>query len=263
MGEVTGVDKEKKLVFPNSPDRERVPLPYDYLILATGANHSYFGHNEFEKYEPGLKRLADAVAMRNRILQAFEQAEAEEDTSVHQDLLTFALVGAGPAGVEMAGAIAGLVRNSLRTQFRRIDPTSARIVLVDRSNKVLGPLADDLSKAAKERLEKLGRSGDERPYTGRNRTDMAVPAQLITRISRKKVCGSFLGGTMLLAGDIGGTKTDLAVYSSETGPHAPLAETEVHSADYGSLEAIAKEFLTKVKIFKALSFMKTKNLIYC
>jgi NADH dehydrogenase len=156
MGEVTGVDKEKKLVFVHNADRERVPVPYDYLILATGATRSYFGHNEFEKYAPGLKSLADAVAIRNRILQAFEQAEAEEDPRAHGDLLTFVLVGAGPAGVEMAGAIAVLVRNSLRTQFRRIDPTSARIVLVDMANKVLGPFSEDLSLTAKQRLETLG-----------------------------------------------------------------------------------------------------------
>src|SRR5262245_43533764 len=78
MGEVVGVDKQKKAVLVNSPDRERVPLPYNYLILATGATHSYFGHNEFAKHAPGLKNLADAVAVRNKILQAFEQAEAEE-----------------------------------------------------------------------------------------------------------------------------------------------------------------------------------------
>ena len=156
MGEVVGVDKEKKLVFASSADRERVPLPYDFLILATGATHSYFGHNEFAQFAPGLKTLADAEAVRNKILQAFEQAEAEEDVSAHRDLLTFVLVGGGPAGVEMAGAIAVLVHNSLRTQFRRIDPTSARIVLVDRSPKILGPYSDDLSMGAKQRLEKLG-----------------------------------------------------------------------------------------------------------
>ncbi len=156
MAEVTGVDKDKKLVFADSADREGVPLAYDYLILATGATHSYFGHDEFKAHAPGLKSLADAEAVRNRILQAFEQAEAEEDPRAHRNLLTFVLVGGGPAGVEMAGAIAVLVRNSLRTQFRRIDPTSARSVLIDRSKKLLGPYADDLSKGAKERLEKLG-----------------------------------------------------------------------------------------------------------
>jgi NADH:ubiquinone reductase (H+-translocating) len=156
MAEVIGVDKEKKLALANDADRQRVPLPYDYLILATGSTHSYFGHQEFEKFAPGLKTLADAVTIRNRILQAFEQAEAEEDTRAHRDLLTFVLVGAGPAGVEMASAIAVLVRNSLRAQFRRIDPTAARIVLVDRSNKVLGQFAVDLSVGAKKRLEGLG-----------------------------------------------------------------------------------------------------------
>jgi NADH dehydrogenase FAD-containing subunit len=155
MGEVVGVDKEKRLVFANDADR-RAALPYDYLILATGATHSYFGHNEFERYAPGLKSLADAVAVRNQVLQAFEQAEAEEDTSAHRDLLTFVLVGGGPAGVEMAGAIAVLVRTSLRTQFRRIDPTLARVVLLDSSKKILNAYADDLSEGAKEQLEKLG-----------------------------------------------------------------------------------------------------------
>src|ERR1700739_1485474 len=156
MAEVTGVDTQHKCVFASTPDREHVSLSYDYLILATGATHSYFGNDEFARYAPGLKTLADAVAIRNKILHAFEQAETEEDTSVHRDLLTFVLVGAGPAGVEMAGAIAVLIRNSLRTQFRRIDPTSARVVLVDMANKVLGPYADDLSEAAKQRLEKVG-----------------------------------------------------------------------------------------------------------
>lgn len=156
MGEVVGVDKERRLVFVNSPDRERVPIEYDYLILATGATHSYFGHQEFKAHAPGLKNLADAVAIRNKILQAFEQAEAEEDPLAHRDLLTFVLVGAGPTGVEMAGALAVLVRTSLRSQFRRIDPTSARIVLVDLGSRVLGTFDEDISDAAKRRLERLG-----------------------------------------------------------------------------------------------------------
>jgi len=156
LGEVTGVDKEQKLVFVNTADRDRVPVSYDYLILATGAGASYFGHDEFQQYAPGLKTLADAVAIRNKILQAFEQAEGEEDPAVHRDLLTVVLVGAGPAGVEMAGAIAVLVRNSLRSEFRRIDPTSARIVLVDATDRVLGAFSEDLSRGAQDRLEKLG-----------------------------------------------------------------------------------------------------------
>jgi NADH:ubiquinone reductase (H+-translocating) len=121
LGEVTGVDKDQKCVFVNNADRQEVPIEYDYLILATGVTHSYFGHDEFEKFAPGLKSLADAVAIRNKILQAFEQAEAEADPSRHRDLLTFVLVGAGPTGVEMASAIAILVRSTLKSEFRRIE----------------------------------------------------------------------------------------------------------------------------------------------
>ena len=156
LGEVIGVDKDQKRVFVSNPDRQNVPIPYDYLILATGASQSYFGHNEFEQFAPGLKTLADAVAIRNKVLQAFELAEAEEDPSRHRDLLTFVLVGAGPTGVELAGALAMLVRSTLKSEFRRIDPASARIVLLDLAPRVLGTFSEDLSKAAKEQLDKLG-----------------------------------------------------------------------------------------------------------
>jgi NADH:ubiquinone reductase (H+-translocating) len=156
LGEVTGIDKERKCIFASNADRENVPVVYDYLILATGSTHSYFGHNEFAEYAPGMKSLADAVASRNKILQAFEQAEAEEDPSRHRDLLTFILVGAGPTGVELAGALAILVRSMLKSEFRRIDPASARIVLVDMAPRVLTPFSEKLSNAARQRLEKLG-----------------------------------------------------------------------------------------------------------
>ena len=156
LGEVTGVDRDRKRVFVDSVDRQRVPLEYDYLVLATGASHSYFGHDDFANFAPGLKSLADAVSVRNQVLRAFEQAEAEEDPTRHADLLTFVLVGAGPTGVEMAGALAILVGNALRSEFRRIDPTSARIVLIDAGPRVLGPFAERLSAAARDRLEQLG-----------------------------------------------------------------------------------------------------------
>jgi NADH:quinone reductase (non-electrogenic) len=156
LGEVTGIDKRGKYVVAGDADRTNVRIDYDYLILATGATHSYFGHDEFGKHAPGLKSLADAVAIRNKVLSAFEQAEAEEDPSRHRDLLTFVLVGAGPTGVEMASAIAGLVRSTLKSEFRRIDPALARIVLIDRSPRVLGSFSEDLSHAAKNHLEKLG-----------------------------------------------------------------------------------------------------------
>jgi NADH dehydrogenase FAD-containing subunit len=156
LGEVTGLDKGKKCVLFSDADRRDVPVSYDFLILATGVTHSYFGHDEFAQFAPGLKSLADAVAVRNKILQAFEQAEAEEDPARHRDLLTFVLVGAGPTGVEMAGALAVLVQSTLKSEFRRIDPGSARIILLDRGPRVLGSFSEGLSRAAKERLENLG-----------------------------------------------------------------------------------------------------------
>jgi NADH dehydrogenase len=167
LGEVTGVNKEQRYIVASSADRRDVPLRYDYLILATGASHSYFGHDEFAPFAPGLKTLGDAEAVRNRILQAFELAEAEEDPGRHRDLLTFVLVGAGPTGVELAGALAGLVRTTFRSEFRRIDPLSARIVLIDLAPRVLGTFAEGLSGAAQRRLERqgvevrLGRTADQ------------------------------------------------------------------------------------------------------
>lgn len=156
LGEVSGVYKDQKCVIVSDADRKNVPIAYEYLILATGASHSYFGHNEFAEYAPGVKSLADAEAARNKILQAFELAEAEEDPARHRDLLTFVLVGAGPTGVEMAGALAIFVRSTLKSDFRRINPASARIVLVDMAPRVLGTFSESLSKAAKQRLERLG-----------------------------------------------------------------------------------------------------------
>jgi len=156
LGEVTGVDKDQKCVIVSDADQRNVPITYDYLVLATGATHSYFGRNEFEEFAPGLKSLADAEETRNKVLQAFELAEAEEDPSRHRDLLTFVLVGAGPTGVEMAGALAMLVKTTLKSNFRRIDPASARIVLVDMGPRVLGSFSEHLSQAAKRHLENLG-----------------------------------------------------------------------------------------------------------
>ena len=156
LGDVTGVDKEQRIVRFDTIDRTGVIEPYDYLILATGVRHSYFGHPEFEKFAPGVKSLADAVAVRNKILSAFEQAEAEEDPEKHRDILTFILVGAGPTGVEMASAIAVLVRKTLRSDFRRINPSSMRVLLVDMAPRVLGTFPQELSVAAKKRLEDLG-----------------------------------------------------------------------------------------------------------
>jgi NADH dehydrogenase len=156
LGEVTGVDVNARSILADSADRKDVPVAYDYLILATGVQQSYFGHPEYEQHAPGLKCLADAVALRNRILRAFELAEAEEDPALHKNLLTFVLVGGGPTGVEMASAIAVLIRITLKKEFRRIDPASARIVLVDHGTRPLATFAPELSDAAKRHMERLG-----------------------------------------------------------------------------------------------------------
>ena len=182
LGEVTGVDKNRRRVLVNTFDREGVPIDYDYLVLATGVRHSYFGHDEFAQFAPGLKGLADAVAIRNKILRAFEQAEAEEDPGKHRDLLTFVLVGAGPTGVELAGAIAVLVRTTLRSEFRRIDPMSARIVLVD-----IGPGFSVRSRSTCPPRP----PSDWRRWASRSASDMAWPTWLkLPHSANGSSCGS-------------------------------------------------------------------------
>jgi NADH dehydrogenase FAD-containing subunit len=155
LAEVTGVDVQGRRVVAQSSDGVH-RIPYDFLVLATGVQQSYFGHDEFERFAPGLKSLGDAVVIRNRILSAFELAEAHDDPIVRQELLTFVLVGAGPTGVEMAGAIATLIRNTLWSEYRRIDPRSAHVVIVDRDRRILPTFSEDLSRAAHERLVRIG-----------------------------------------------------------------------------------------------------------
>jgi NADH:ubiquinone reductase (H+-translocating) len=154
MAEVTGVDVANRRVLVNYLGKPDTPFEYDYLILATGASHSYFGHNEFAPFAPGMKTLADAV--RAKVLKAFETAEIEKDPSKHQDLLTFVLVGAGPTGVEMAGSLAELRRFTLKSDFRRIDPLRARIILAEAGPRILANFREELSRKAQARLESVG-----------------------------------------------------------------------------------------------------------
>ena len=157
LGNVTGVDAVSKQVIVDANDKCGLKISYDYLILATGANHSYFGHDEFGAFAPGLKSLADAEACGTTyILEVFEKAEIEDDPERRQALLTFVMVGAGPTGVEIASAIAVMARTSLRRDFRRIDPTSAHIILVDVGARPLATFSEKLSEAAMRRLTKLG-----------------------------------------------------------------------------------------------------------
>jgi NADH dehydrogenase FAD-containing subunit len=156
MAEVTGVDAANRRVLVNYLGRPDMPFAYDYLILATGASHSYFGHNEFAPFAPGIKSLADAESVRAKVLKAFETAEIEEDPAKHQDLLTFVLVGGGPTGVEMAGALAELRRYTLKSDFRRINPQQARIILAEASPRLLATFPAALAHKAQARLERVG-----------------------------------------------------------------------------------------------------------
>lgn len=131
-------------------------LDYDYLIVATGSKHAYFGHNDWEPNAPGLKTLEDAIAIRRRILIAFERAEREEDTRLQHQLLTFVIVGGGPTGVELAGTLAEIARQTLRDEFQSIDTTRARILLVEAGPTILQTFPENLRNAARASLVKLG-----------------------------------------------------------------------------------------------------------
>src|SRR5215813_2586506 len=149
---VNGVDPKGKRVLLDDGDS----IPYDTLVLATGARHAYFGHDEWEPFAPGLKTLEDATTLRRRILVAFERAERETDPARRAARLTFVIIGAGPTGVELAGAIAELAHHTLPGDFRNIDTRKARVVLIEAGPRVLAGFADDLSAYAKESLEKIG-----------------------------------------------------------------------------------------------------------
>lgn len=151
LGNVVRVDREARKV--HLVDGE---VGYDYLVLATGASHSYFGNDEWAKHAPGLKTLTDALELRRKIFIAFEAAERESHDEHRDAWLTFVIVGAGPTGVELAGALAEIARRTLRSDFRNIDPRAARILLVEGASRVLPAMTEKLSKKAKHQLERLG-----------------------------------------------------------------------------------------------------------
>src|SRR6266702_2039223 len=151
LAEVEFVDVEARKVI----TKDRV-FDYDYLILATGARHSYFGHDEWEKLAPGLKSLEDAVELRRRILLAFEYAEKIENEAARKAAMTFVIIGGGPTGVEMAGAIAEISRYTLAKDFRHIDPSQARVVLIEGEPRLLAAFPEDLSASAMKQLVALG-----------------------------------------------------------------------------------------------------------
>ncbi len=175
MAEVAGIDTQEQWVLLG--DRS---VAYDYLVIATGAHHNYFGHDEWARYAPGLKSLEDATALRRKVLAAFEQAEMEPDDEKRKALLTFVLVGGGPTGVEMAGAIAELAHKALASDFRHINPRSANIVLVEATSRILGTFPEKLAQKAQKALNKLGvtvRTGS--PVEAVNAEGVVIAGQLL------------------------------------------------------------------------------------
>jgi NADH dehydrogenase len=151
LGDVTAVDLERQTVQATGPD----PIEFEYLVLATGASHSYFGHDEWEQHAPGLKTIEDATEIRRRVLLRFEEAERSHDPNERRRLLTFVVIGGGPTGVELAGAIAGIATRTMAKDFRSIDPSSARVILVEGADRILGTYSRRLSAKAHRQLEQL------------------------------------------------------------------------------------------------------------
>jgi NADH:ubiquinone reductase (H+-translocating) len=177
LARVTGIDVERSEVVAESRR-----IAFDHLIVATGAQHAYFGHDEWAASAPGLKTIDDATFLRRRILLAFENAETEADPAERARLLNFVVVGGGPTGVEMAGAIAELAKRALACDFRSIDPRQARIILVEAAPRLLTPFDPSLSEAARRSLEQLG-----------------VEVRLGAGVTRCDACGVHLGGEVIEA----------------------------------------------------------------
>jgi NADH:ubiquinone reductase (H+-translocating) len=152
LGEAVSIDPRSRVV----RFRRGTEIAYDHLIVATGATHSYFGHEEWEKWAPGLKTIEDAIEIRRRVLLAFEAAEREEDPETRRQWLSFIVIGGGPTGVELAGAFAEIAFYAMRRDFRRIDPSQAKITLLEGLPRVLPTYPEDLSAKARRQLEKLG-----------------------------------------------------------------------------------------------------------
>jgi len=151
LGEVSGFDLQKRVV-----RLDGLELPYDYLVVGAGATHAYFGHPEWEEFAPGLKTLEDAIEIRRRVLMSFETAEREVVAGRTCPPLTFVVVGAGPTGVELAGAIADIAGRHLRKEFRAIDPRKSKIILLEGGPRVLPTYPEDLSASAQRQLESMG-----------------------------------------------------------------------------------------------------------
>ena len=188
LGDVSDIDLADRTVIAVRPFGT-LTVPYDHLIVAAGSSGSYFGHDGFGRYAPRLKTIDDALELRGRIFGAFEMAEVEEDPEQRRAWLTFAVVGGGPTGVEIAGQIAELSRRSLQRNFRKIDPRSARVILCDAGDEILATFGDRLSGKASAELERLGveiaRGPGSRPWIGRGSSSPVPPARSGSRAGRR------------------------------------------------------------------------------
>src|SRR5512144_2280032 len=154
LAEVTGLDPAQRRIFLDRyPDR---PFDYDYLVVAAGVEVSYFGHDEWARFAPGMKTLEEGIALRSRILEAFELAELQEEPGSLPELTTFVIVGGGPTGCELAGSFSEMFRETLRKEFRRFDPGRARVVLVEAGSRLLPAFAPELAEKACRELERIG-----------------------------------------------------------------------------------------------------------
>jgi NADH dehydrogenase len=221
LAEVCAIDRGRQQVILGDGDDER--LSYDYLIVATGATHAYFGHDEWRSTAPGLKTIEDALDIRRRVLLAFEHAEREVDPRRREPLLTFVVIGGGPTGVEMAGALAEISRQSLARDFRHFDPSSARILLIEAGSSVLSTFPESLREAARAHLTSLGvdvRTGAA--VTGVAPGHVTVGSEIIpaeTIIWAAGVAASPLGATLGVPRDRAGrvlVEPDLTVPGSRT-----------------------------------------------
>ena len=256
LGEARGVDIAGKSV-----DVDGVSHPYDFLILATGSTHAYFGHDEWARYAPGLKTLDDALRIRERILTAFERAEATDDPTERTEWLTFPIVGAGATGVELAGTLAEIARHTLKREFRRIDPAAARVLLVEAGPRVLPAFPPSLSEKARRQLERLGvivRTG--RAVTSVDASGISIGEERIaarTVLWAAGVAASPLGATLGFAVDRAGRVPvtaqlsvaehpevfvvgDLAAVPDGMGPIPAIAPAAKQMGHYAAAAILAK-----------------------
>ena len=270
LGEARGVDIQGKSV-----DVDGVSQPYDFLILATGSTHAYFGHDEWARYAPGLKTLDDALRIRERILTAFERAEATDDPAARMEWLTFPIVGAGATGVELAGTLAEIARHTLKREFRRIDPAAARVLLVEAGQRVLPAFPPSLSEKARRQLERLGvivRTG--RAVTSVDAGGISIGEERIaarTVLWAAGVAASPLGATLGLAVDRAGRVPvtaelsvaehpevfvvgDLAAVPDGMGPIPAIAPAAKQMGHYAAAAILAKVSGRRIAPFRYRHF---------